>query len=110
MEKISETTTSSLRSDSTTGDPSTEQGGLKLGLSEFARWLASKDASERYDYTDAANCALAQFLKSRGDKNYCLSPFEIPKAIDRVIVLHPQTFGAALNRARDAIAKATGAA
>lgn len=35
-------------------------------LSDFTAWVATKPMDETYSYIDPANCALAQYLQSRG--------------------------------------------
>jgi hypothetical protein len=69
----------------------------------FAAWLATKPATEKYDYCDPENCAIGQYLKAVGAEKTWMRCDEINRLGWSGIVLSsvPQmTFGHAARRAR----------
>jgi hypothetical protein len=70
-------------------------------LSEFIAWLETMPANERYDYSRPEQCALAQFLASRGapaDDQLVALPIEENHWLDTIA--HSRTFGQALAKAK----------
>lgn len=89
----------------TKADP--EYEGVRL--SEFIAWLETKPADERYRYTRPDQCAVAQFLQSKG-LSESESKVSIPRSdpwaeahwLDQIVCFtgSEATFGAALQRAK----------
>lgn len=87
-----------------------------LSLASLVEWLEKQPADEHYDWTKAEECCIGQWIKASGtsvrnlfEKSNKLGMrdpyYDIAvKAYtsDRSLVLH--TFGAALERAREALA------
>lgn len=83
-----------------------------LTMPKLIAWLKKKPARGRYSYISNNNCLIAQFLKSSGIKSpYVLGSTysendllgisnPIPKGIYKVAIGDPETYGAALKRAR----------
>lgn len=80
----------------------------QITLEAFVEFCERKPAHEEYDFTDARNCAVAQFLKSVGVQNYVLLSQEIPAPFSDPVCFRPWSFGALADRLRAAIAKAEG--
>lgn len=74
-------------------------------IENFYLWLKTKPKNEIYDYTNAFNCAVAQYLQAQGidDANkYFLDPESLRKYGWHDIVFNVEekdTFGAAMRRA-----------
>lgn len=90
-----------------------------FSLKSFAMWLETQPANERYSFLNVSNCAYAQYLKAKGYRFVLIGGFSfshgwrtfIPSAgrpltadVRHVLNGHPYTFGAALQRARTALA------
>lgn len=77
-------------------------------LAGFIAWLEKQQPEQGYEFTDAENCAIAQWLRSIGEKKCALYSSEIVDLIGQEagFILRGtkldrnQTFGAALRRAR----------
>jgi hypothetical protein len=89
--------------------------------SSLIDWLSGKHRDERYDYLDGHVCLLAQYLNYRGFKGAVvdaevailpdrMAPYALPRTWNEIARARPWTFGAALDRAREALtpAKLTG--
>ena len=69
-------------------------------------FLGSKDPNEEYRYTWPKECAFAQFLNEQGTDPAHFYTFQNgnrarpPGVWHEIVSWHPQTFGAALERAR----------
>ena len=84
-------------------DPRWEQRTERAEIERFAAWLETRDPQERYCYRDFVNCAVAQWLKSEGERPIMFLPDHL-----KYIVNHDdQTFGAAFKRARAALGDMT---
>jgi hypothetical protein len=68
----------------------------------FAEWLSSKPKGEAYRFIDIENCAVSQYLKAHGVKDYFLSNARLRELgwLDIVNAPWDQTFGGAARRAR----------
>ena len=69
-------------------------------IESFAAWLETKPENESYNFTEADNCAAAQYLKAKGIKNYNISVFQLRELgwFD-IVNAYPWTFGAASRHA-----------
>ena len=69
-------------------------------LESLIAWLETRNPDERYDWTDGATCMCAQYFNvgALWDSQPGVRP-------DGLAVVHPWTFGAALERARAELAK-----
>ncbi len=72
----------------------------QLSIEAFAEFCERKPARQKYDFCDAKNCALAQFLKAADVQNFELATHEIPSAFRWQIQLGSWTFGALAKRLR----------
>lgn len=90
---------------------SNRQRHKTMTLSGLIAWLDTKQPNEGYNYSDINDCLLSQYFRSRGYIGaFCapgsMSAFgifvtrRVPSALDRVAIVRPWTFGAALERAR----------
>jgi len=90
-------------------DPKWEQP--QPTLANFIAWLETKDPNETYSFFDPNNCAVGQWVKEtfgkakpayRGCISYLINgtPVDFSKWGDAVSWYQPQTFGAALVKAR----------
>ena len=76
---------------------------LLFDLDRFIAFLETKNPEENYYFTDAANCAVAQYLKA-----YDMPVFNIGKLPQPILGIvmgeygEYRTFGSALHRARKA--------
>lgn len=83
-----------------------------ISLRSFIAWLEIQPPNLAYDYCDATGCALGQFQASLGlSEGECVvelgfldhqEPWQ--KKLDAIVITDPPTFGAALERARAALA------
>lgn len=71
----------------------------------FIAWLEKQPPAGEYKYTLSDRCALAQYLKSQGEKHFSLLSFQVAEwtGDENIVRDHPHTFGAALTRARAAL-------
>ena len=85
-----------------------------LSLEAFADWLEQQPADKEYRWLDPCECAIGQYCRSLGMKG-CAELSEtayfvlegVDGARNHYIAMdRPRTFGAALRRARSAIASA----
>lgn len=71
---------------------------------ELVGWLETKRPSERYFYTNSSHCLWAQYLKEHGAAKYVIGALDMPGGLwgwgHKVAIGRPNTFGAALGRAR----------
>ena len=80
-------------------------------LEGFIAWLETKDPAECYDYRDITECAVAQWLKSLGYTefhDFTIMPSQFERRVgfpEQVVNSIDQTFGGALCRARELLAK-----
>ena len=84
-------------------------------LQDFADWAGTMPADGRYDYECTDGCAIFQYVKSRGlpvrrvagdywsDTDHRTHPMPDGAAINHVAARSPWTFGAARQRALDAL-------
>jgi hypothetical protein len=86
-------------------------------LAGLVAWLEKQDATTEYDYTSPTSCLLARYMRSRGHWLIVCGPGSfislylgfipvcrhIPRSIDDIAVRRPNTYGAALERARAAL-------
>lgn len=90
-----------------------------FSVSGLKTWLETKEQSAGYHYGDIHNCLLSQYFRAQGYRwAYCgsdivsysvffLPPLfykRIPSEMNEISIRRPWTFGAALDRARKAIA------
>lgn len=72
---------------------------MKSLTAQFTDWVATKDASEEYDFTDSDNCAFARFGKEVGIPGTVgLYSNQLPPSILYKLVAEPYTFGALAQR------------
>lgn len=79
-----------------------------FSLESLIAWLEKQNPAKRYDYIDSSNCVIAQYLKACGAAEYDLAPSELERLGWLDIARwgsEPETFGAALARARAELAK-----
>lgn len=71
-------------------------------LAGFIAWLEQQQPDTQYQYTRPDRCAVAQYLKAAGEENYSLKAEAVHEMLGdgRIVNSHPETFGAALERAR----------
>ena len=92
-------------------DPKWDQDVIYKGVSrrEFIAWLETMPPNEQYEYLFAGICAVAQFLRFKGDSlkdqivdfgSLLRGPNDPGYWLDRIVSQKPYTFGAALERAR----------
>jgi hypothetical protein len=92
--------------------------GDSLSLASLIAWLEKQPPKRRYRYRKPHSCLAAQWLKSVGAAQYVLHACEVSRLFDGAgdfVVLGPlmgtaadRTFGAALDRARAALAHGVG--
>lgn len=83
-----------------------------VSLQALIAWLETKPSDEKYDYGTPTQCAIAQYLQSRGYSemesviDFGLDPQPCDEGywLERIMNATPYTFGGALERARRAAA------
>lgn len=86
-------------------------------LETLIAWLEKQPGDRRYDYTCSGRCLLAQYFTAMGFEDINVQPgffftkkdsatYEFPRTFERVAIEDKLTFGAALLRARAALAGA----
>lgn len=86
-----------------------------LSLESLVEWLEKQPADEHYDWTDARHCCIGRWLSAMGTSDRDVFGKSNKLAMDdpfyEIAVAGPSgdghTFGSALKRARDALAKST---
>jgi len=87
-----------------------------FSLESFAAWLETQDAAREYDWIDVCGCVCHEYLSAMGlrrapypkrdcDGGRLSSIFPSIEVYHKVCGTHPHTFGAALDRARKALAE-----
>lgn len=83
-------------------------------LQHFVAWLETMPGHLQYCYTTIGHCLVAQYFKTFGvsdnvgASSYCGRDGirrDLPTDLDDIAFDHPRTFGAALTRTREAIAR-----
>lgn len=88
-----------------------------FSLSSLIAWLEMQPADREYNFIDVTQCLLTQYFRSHSKRVWITSNLSvhykwwlfswvkpIPKKFFCIALEHPQTFGAALERARKALA------
>lgn len=96
-------------------DQATENPFPIYSLEGLEWWLSRQPANREYDYCAPFGCLLCQYIESRGVEHagigsfaFIYFPGKAPyqfRAAYNVASDHPRTFGAALQRCRDAMGK-----
>ncbi|MBR2118463.1 MAG: hypothetical protein IJ935_07295 [Afipia sp.] len=78
-----------------------------FSLESLIAWLEKQPADKAYNFCDKQNCLIAQYLQAAGVEQYELSSAEVA-SLGWMQIVNPKayvpTFGAALERARAALA------
>jgi len=71
-------------------------------LAGFMAWLEQQPPEMEYRFTQPDRCAVAQYLKAMGETNIVLYSGDVRDMLGdhRIVSSYPETFGAALERAR----------
>ena len=87
-------------------NPKWEADAKAPSLAGFIAWLERQNAATPYKYTPCSTCAIGQYLQSIGTsyREQCGADKDITYLCEwnyKITRPMPQTFGAALERARD---------
>jgi hypothetical protein len=91
-----------------------------LALDSLIAWLEKQPANRTYCYTDNGHCLIGQYLEQTLGEPVSVGPLEyqtrallgteadirLPRSWNHVASVWPHNFGAALERARQLVAKA----
>lgn len=67
---------------------------------EFVSWLGKQPADQTYKYVEGNNCAVGQYLESKGYVEWSNPALEKRLGVLSIVISHPHTFGAAYKRAK----------
>lgn len=75
-----------------------------FSLVSLIAWLQKQNPNAHYDYCIPQECLIGQWLKSSGIAECGLKSHQVQRLFggrgDDIVIPHPRTFGAALERAR----------
>lgn len=86
--------------------PVGEERTFSPDLKGLIAWLETQEPETAYDFDDIRDCLIARFGKISGLEYYGRAWSDADRRLGGIAVITPHTYGAALSRARRALAEA----